>query len=160
MCDLKLPFCFWLHCDKKKKRMKKSTFMYKFQCFCNIWEVMFIFFWKLHASSFCCHGNQRTNMGKDLFSIFYKIYCHAIFKKDNQKQKNPLHYINWYLFNLSMSCKYLCVLQTIDLVMKIENEFFPVIAGDLGSSVETANRYQNQLEEFSPMFKVCLFLYL
>lgn len=29
---------------KKKKRMKKFTFMYKFQCFCNIWEVMFIFF--------------------------------------------------------------------------------------------------------------------
>ena len=51
-------------------------------------------------------------------------------------------------------------MQTIDLVMKIENEFFPVIAGDLGSSVETANRYQNQLEEFSPLFKVCLFLSL
>ena len=81
-------------------------------------------------------------------------------KKDNQKQKSPLHYINWYLFNLSISCKYVCVLQTIDLVMKIENEFFPVIAGDLGSSVETANRYQNQLEEFSPLFKVCRFLYL
>lgn len=46
------------------------------------------------------------------------------------------------------------VLQTIDMVMKIENDFFPVIAGDLGSSVDTANRYQSQLEEFTPMFKV------
>lgn len=46
------------------------------------------------------------------------------------------------------------------MVMKIENDFFPVIAGDLGSSVDTANRYQSQLEEFTPMFKVGFILFL
>ncbi|KAK3083136.1 hypothetical protein FSP39_014900 [Pinctada imbricata] len=43
--------------------------------------------------------------------------------------------------------------KTIDWVMKIENEFFPVIAGDLGSSIETANRYQQRFEEFNPTFQ-------
>lgn len=38
--------------------------------------------------------------------------------------------------------------------MKIENEFFPVIAGPLGSSLETANEYQRRLEEFNPIFEV------
>ena len=45
-------------------------------------------------------------------------------------------------------------LQTIDWVMKIEDEFFPVIAGELGTSKETAEHYQKKLKDFGPQIKV------
>ncbi len=45
-------------------------------------------------------------------------------------------------------------LQTIDHVMSIEDKFFPLIAGDLGTSSETAEKYQKQLEAFTPQIKV------
>ena len=38
--------------------------------------------------------------------------------------------------------------------MKIEEEFFPVIAGELGTSKETAMYYQKKLKEFAPQIKV------
>ena len=45
-------------------------------------------------------------------------------------------------------------LQSIDKVLKLENDFFPVLAGDLGSSMETANEYQRRLDNFMPEFEV------
>jgi hypothetical protein len=38
--------------------------------------------------------------------------------------------------------------------MNVENEFFPVIAGELGTSVETVKQYERRLDEFSPVFQV------
>ena len=38
--------------------------------------------------------------------------------------------------------------------MKIEDEFFPVIAGELGTSKETAQHYQKKLKDFQPQIKV------
>lgn len=38
--------------------------------------------------------------------------------------------------------------------MTTENEFFPVIAGELGSSVETVKQYEKRLEEYGPIFQV------
>ncbi|VDI56857.1 titin [Mytilus galloprovincialis] len=43
--------------------------------------------------------------------------------------------------------------KTIDWVMSVENEFFPVIAGELGTSVETVKHYEKRLDEFSPVFQ-------
>ncbi|XP_060064415.1 titin-like, partial [Ylistrum balloti] len=43
--------------------------------------------------------------------------------------------------------------KTIDWVLKIENDFFPVIGGDLGTSIETANEFQHRLDEFTPTFE-------
>ncbi|CAH1789041.1 unnamed protein product, partial [Owenia fusiformis] len=43
--------------------------------------------------------------------------------------------------------------RTIDNVMRIENEFFPVIAGELGNSLQTAELYQKRLDEFTPVYK-------
>lgn len=40
--------------------------------------------------------------------------------------------------------------------MSVENEFFPVIAGELGTSVETVKHYEKRLDEFSPVFQVGL----
>ena len=44
--------------------------------------------------------------------------------------------------------------QSIDRVLHLENEFFPVLAGDLGSSMDTANEYQRRLDNFMPEFEV------
>ena len=49
---------------------------------------------------------------------------------------------------------FLVSFQTIDWVMTTENEFFPVIAGELGSSVETVKQYEKRLEEYGPIFQV------
>lgn len=38
--------------------------------------------------------------------------------------------------------------------MTVENKFFPKIAGELGDSTAAAERYQKQLEEFTPTVKV------
>lgn len=90
-----------------------------------------------------------------MFSIFNQTYnSHAIFKNNSIVRFIDVNSVKHF----TGMC--VCILQTIDMVMKIENDFFPVIAGDLGSSVETANRYQIQLEEFTPMFKVGLILLL
>ncbi|XP_064598296.1 coiled-coil domain-containing protein 141-like isoform X2 [Liolophura sinensis] len=43
--------------------------------------------------------------------------------------------------------------KTIDWAMKTENEFFPVIIGELGSSLETAQKYQARLDVFLPICK-------
>jgi hypothetical protein len=52
----------------------------------------------------------------------------------------------------------LCVLvyvkQTIDKIMRIEDEFFPLIAGELGSSLASAEQYQHRLDDFLPVAKV------
>jgi hypothetical protein len=47
--------------------------------------------------------------------------------------------------------------QTIDWVMRIEDEFFPVTAGELGSSEESCKQQAARLKEFMPTFKVRLF---
>ena len=45
--------------------------------------------------------------------------------------------------------------QTIDQVMLIEKDFFaPNIAGDLGSSLESAQELQTKLQNFEPIAKV------
>lgn len=46
------------------------------------------------------------------------------------------------------------VSQTIDWVMRIETEFFPVIGAELGSSADTVKHYQKQLDDFIPNVKV------
>lgn len=38
--------------------------------------------------------------------------------------------------------------------MKIEDDFFPMIAGELGTSAETAAQYQKKLDDFLPVVKV------
>lgn len=45
-------------------------------------------------------------------------------------------------------------LQSIDRVQKLEVDFFPVLAGELGSSIEAANEYQRRLDNFMPEFEV------
>ena len=45
-------------------------------------------------------------------------------------------------------------LQSIDRVTKLEADFFPVLAGELGSSIEAANEYQQRLDNFMPEFEV------
>lgn len=45
-------------------------------------------------------------------------------------------------------------LQSIDRVQKLEADFFPVLAGELGSSMEAANEYQQRLDNFMPEFEV------
>ena len=49
-------------------------------------------------------------------------------------------------------------LQTIDWVMRIEDDFFPVIAGELGESSEKTEHYKRKLEEYMPTMKVESFL--
>ncbi len=51
-------------------------------------------------------------------------------------------------------CGYFLSLQTIDWIMRVENEFFPVIGGELGSSMDTVQHYQKKLDEFLPTAKV------
>ena len=46
--------------------------------------------------------------------------------------------------------------QTIDWVQRIEDDFFPVIAGELGSSMENCKHYEKQLNDFQPTVKVCV----
>lgn len=38
--------------------------------------------------------------------------------------------------------------------MKMENDFFPVIAGELGTSSDSVKHYQRQVEDFLPTIKV------
>ena len=46
------------------------------------------------------------------------------------------------------------MLQSIDRVQALEAEFFPVLAGELGSSMEAAQRFQQRLDSFMPEFEV------
>jgi len=44
--------------------------------------------------------------------------------------------------------------------MRIEDSFFPVIAAELGTSMDAAERYQQKLKDFLPTVKVfwiCIF---
>ena len=38
--------------------------------------------------------------------------------------------------------------------MSVEDKFFPLIAGELGNSTESAEKYQKKLDEFTPTVKV------
>lgn len=38
--------------------------------------------------------------------------------------------------------------------MKIENDFFPLIAGELGSTKGSSTQLQSRLDEFLPVYKV------
>lgn len=51
---------------------------YFLKCICNLREVKF--FENCMPNPFVVMFS-KGKQGKDLFSIFYKIYCHAIFKK-------------------------------------------------------------------------------
>ena len=44
--------------------------------------------------------------------------------------------------------------QTIDWVLRLEDDFFPVIGGDLGTSKESAAAFVKKLEDFVPTCKV------
>lgn len=46
------------------------------------------------------------------------------------------------------------IFQTIDWVMKVEHDFFPAIAGHLGTSMENVQHYQSRLDDFLPVYKV------
>ncbi|XP_074642495.1 uncharacterized protein LOC141899810 [Tubulanus polymorphus] len=43
--------------------------------------------------------------------------------------------------------------RTIDWIMTVEHEFFPVIAGELGSTTQTCDHFRERLAEFEPMSK-------
>ena len=49
------------------------------------------------------------------------------------------------------------VLQTIDKVMQIENDFFPLISGELGDTLEQTNQLQARLDQFVPIYQVLSF---
>ena len=38
--------------------------------------------------------------------------------------------------------------------MRVEDKFFPLIAGELGNSTESVEKYQKKLDEFTPTVKV------
>ncbi len=38
--------------------------------------------------------------------------------------------------------------------MSVEDKFFPLIAGELGDSTESAEKFQKKLDEFTPTVKV------
>lgn len=44
--------------------------------------------------------------------------------------------------------------QTIDKVMKLETDFFPLIAGELGASKDSSTNLKARLDEFLPHYKV------
>lgn len=44
--------------------------------------------------------------------------------------------------------------QTIDRVMQIENDFFPLISGELGDSLQQTNQLQARLDQFVPIYQV------
>ena len=45
-------------------------------------------------------------------------------------------------------------MQSIDKVQKLEADFFPLIAGELGSSIEAAHEYQQRFDNFMPEYEV------
>ena len=47
-----------------------------------------------------------------------------------------------------------CSFQTIDWVQRIEDDFFPVIAGELGSSMQNTKHFEKLLEDFQPSVQV------
>ena len=44
--------------------------------------------------------------------------------------------------------------------MKVENDFFPKIAGELGSTKEEADKFQKKLDAFRPTYKVIIIIYV
>ena len=38
--------------------------------------------------------------------------------------------------------------------MRIEDDFFPLIAGELGESIQNTQHFQKKLEDFGPTMKV------
>ena len=57
-------------------------------------------------------------------------------------------------FEISTKISLFSLLQTIDWVMRIEDDFFPVIAGELGTSKESCEHHQRKLQEYMPTCKV------
>ena len=45
-------------------------------------------------------------------------------------------------------------MQTIDWVQKVEDDFFPLIAGELGDSEESTKKFQKKLDAYMPTVKV------
>jgi hypothetical protein len=69
-------------------------------------------------------------------------------------QKNILKFSKLHILEIFLISAIFFVSQTIDWVMRIEDSFFPVIAGELGPTKEVAERYQQKLKEFLPTVKV------
>lgn len=44
--------------------------------------------------------------------------------------------------------------------MQIENDFFPLISGELGDTLEQTNQLQTRLDQFVPVYEVYSFLSL
>ena len=97
---------------------------------------------------------SNINYSKELSQFSRYIHC------DNSGLELGLYFskikIQAITLVLLIKISWKCVisLQTIDWVLRIEDDLFPVIAGELGDSKESTQHYKKKLDEFMPTMKV------